>query len=126
MTIRRIRQITSLGLIAAIWIPLAVLAACAVQTPTTTPTQQSAVATVSGSEARLAAAGRAILACYMVPACSAVAPKPKIKAAYDSAYNAITAAQAVADAGGTPDLTATTAAMVTLQGLVAQLPKTGS
>jgi hypothetical protein len=81
------------------------------------------VAAVSASEAALAAAGRTVLACYTVPACSAVAPKAQIKAAYDSAYAAVTQAQTVADGGGSPDLTASTAAMTSLQAIVAQLPK---
>jgi hypothetical protein len=93
------------------------LAACA-STPTPTP----AVAGVSAAEAALAAAGRVILACYTVPSCAAVAPKPTIKADYDAAYNAIVAAQVVADAGGSPDMTAATAAMTLLQGAIAQLP----
>jgi hypothetical protein len=119
MTIRRIRRITSLGLVAAIWIPLALLAAC-VSTPT--PAPKPAVAPVSAAEATLAAAGRVILACYAVPACSAVAPKPKIKADYDAAYSAVTAAQTVADAGGSPEMTAASAALALLQADVAPLP----
>jgi hypothetical protein len=117
MTIRRIRRITSLGLVAAIWIPLALLAACV--SPTT---PKPAVAPVSAAEATLAAAGRVILACYAVPACSAIAPKPKIKADYDTAYSAVTAAQTVADAGGSPDMTAASAALALLQADVAPLP----
>lgn len=81
-----------------------------------------AVASVSAAEAALAAAGRVILGCYAVPACAAVAPKATIKGHYDAAYTAVTAAQGLADAGGSPDMTATAAALSLLQGDVAQLP----
>jgi hypothetical protein len=118
MTIVRARRITSLALASAIWSVFTLyLAGCS-------PAPKPAVASVAASEAALAAAGRVILACYTVPSCLAVAPKAKIKAAYDSAYTAVTQAQTVADAGGSPDLTATTAAMTALQGIVAQLPQT--
>lgn len=118
MTILHGRCAMSCGLSAAIWGALLLfLTACS-------GTQQSSVAAVSASEAALAAAGRVVLACYTVPKCAAVAPKPQIKAAYDSAYTAVTNAQTVADGGGTPDMTAATAAMSALQGLVAQLPQT--
>jgi hypothetical protein len=117
MTIIRARRTMSYALIAAVWVPFTVwLAACSTTAP------QSSVAAVTASEAALAAAGRVILACYGVPRCAAVAPKAQIKSAYDAAYAAVTNAQTVADAGGSPDLTATTAAMSALQGLVAQLP----
>ena len=84
------------------------------------------VAVVGGVQTGLAAAGHVVLACYAVPACEvkAVPLKPQIKAAYDAAYSAVTAAQSEADAGGSPDMTAATAALSALQGLVAQLPKT--
>jgi hypothetical protein len=88
-------------------------------------TAKPSVATVSALEAALAAAGRGVLACYALPACAAYAPKPTIKVAYDSAYTAVTAAQTAADAGGTPDLTAATAAIATLQGLITSLPIKG-
>lgn len=118
MTIIHARRFASYGFTAAIWGALLVfLVACS-------GTSQSSVAAVSASEAALAAAGRVVLACYTVPKCAAVAPKPQIKAAYDSAYTAVTNAQTVADGGGTPDMTAATAAMSALQGLVAQLPPT--
>jgi hypothetical protein len=81
-------------------------------------------APVSAAQAALTAAGRTVLACYGVPACAKAAPKAQVKAAYDSAYDAVVQAQAVADAGGSPDLTATVATMAVLQGLVAQLPVT--
>ena len=116
MTIRRLRRITSISLIACVWVPFAaLLAGCSSTTP------QSSVAAVSASEAALAAAGRTILVCYAVPRCATAAPKVQIRTAYDQAYTAATTAQAIADAGGTPDLTATTAAMSALQALVAQL-----
>lgn len=117
------RRHTSIGFTAVLWGAFAVwLAGCA--PPTTTPASSPAVSGVSASEASLAAAGHVVLACYAVPACAAVAPKPAIKAAYDKAYSAVTQAQTVADAGGSPDLTATTAALSVLQGLVTQLPPT--
>jgi hypothetical protein len=118
MTISHLRQFISYGFTTALWGALAVLlAGCG-------GTSQSAVATVSASEAALAAAGRVVLACYSVPRCASVAPKPQIKSAYDAAYAAVTQAQSVADAGGTPNMAATTAAMSALQGLVSQLPQT--
>jgi hypothetical protein len=95
------------------------LAACGTPSPTL---PSSSVAAVAASEGVLAFAGRVVLACYAVPACAAVAPKPAIKADYDAAYAAVTAAQVIADAGGSPDLTATTAALSALQALVLQLP----
>ncbi len=99
---------------------LAGLAGCAA--PATTSSASATVATVSATQATLAAAGRVILACYSVPACATQAPKPRIKAAYDNAYAAVTAAQTAADAGGSVDMTATAATMAVLQGLIAQLP----
>lgn len=89
---------------------------------TSTTSRERALANVSATQASLAASGRIILACYTVPHCNAVAPKAKIKAAYGEAYTAVTAAQASADAGETPNMTASTAAMQALQGLVNQLP----
>lgn len=86
------------------------------------PAGNATAASVSASEAALAAAGRVIVACYSVPACGAVAPKPTIKAAYDAAYASVTQAQGIADAGGTPDMTASVAAMSALQALIARLP----
>lgn len=123
MTIIHARRAGSIIFAAVIFGSLAVLLAACPGGPSQSPAQSS-VAAVSASEAALAAAGRVVLACYSVPKCSAVAPKPQIKAAYDSAYTAVTNAQTVADAGGTPDMTAATAAMSALQGLVAQLPPT--
>ncbi len=93
------------------------LAACSAATPTS----QS---TVAASQLALTAAGRVVLSCYAVPSCNAVAPKAQIKVAYDAAYTALVSAQAVADAGGTPTMTAAAAAMATLQGLITQLPPT--
>ncbi len=101
------------------------LAGCGATTTTPIPgTTTPAVATVSASQAVLAASGRTVLACYSVPACAKVAPKAKIKAAYDVAYKAVTDAQAVADTGGSPDMSLEAAALTTLQSLVAQLPPT--
>ncbi len=96
------------------------LAACA-NTPANNA--KPAVPSVVALEASLAASGQAIVACYAVPQCVAVAPKAKIKAAYDAAYDSVTQAQALADAGGQPDIVATAAATSALQALVAQLPK---
>lgn len=97
---------------------LLILAACATTTP-----KERALATVSASQASLTATGRLILACYSVPRCGSAAPKAQIKRAYNDAYVAVTEAQKTADAGGSPDMTATTAAMSALQGLVNNLPQ---
>lgn len=119
-TIVQVRRATSYGFATVIWVGFALwMTGCAPSAPSVVG---SSVAPVSASEAALAAAGRAVLACYSVPKCAAVAPKPQIKVAYDKAYTAVTSAQALADAGATPDMTATAAAMSVLQGLVAQLP----
>jgi hypothetical protein len=118
MTISRARRITSYGLTTLLWAMFAGLLVSCSQ-----PGPRPAAASVSASEAALAAAGRVVLACYTVPRCSAAAPKAQIKAAYDSAYISVTQAQTIADAGGSPDLTATTAAMSVLQALVVQLPQ---
>lgn len=103
--------------IASLLVLVCSLAACATATPTTR-------STVAASQVALTAAGRVVLACYSVPSCALAAPKAQIRAAYDQAYDAVTAAQAVADAGGTPSMTAAAAAMTQLQRLVAQLPTT--
>lgn len=97
-------------------LPLA-FAACASKSP---------VADVVAAEAALAASGRIVIACYAVPACNTVAPKDKIKLAFDTAYDAVTAAQATADAGGSPSMTAASAALAALQDIVTKLPKTGA
>lgn len=96
-------------------------------------TTQSPVATVSAAEAALAASGRAALAYMQLPPCggtatlcSAPTVKAQIKIAYDQAYAAVTAAQATADAGGSPDMTAATAALTVLQNIVTSLPSTKS
>lgn len=118
VSINYLRRYTSIGFAVALGGALVIcLAGCGA-----TPAPQPSVAAVSASEAALAAAGRVVMGCYAVPACAAVAPKAKIRAAYDTAYTAVTQAQKVADAGGSPDMTAATAAMSELQGLVAQLP----
>jgi DNA-directed RNA polymerase subunit L len=95
------------------------LVACA-NTPDNTA--RPAAASVSALEASLAASGQVIMSCYAVPHCASVAPKPKIKAAYDAAYNSVTQAQTLADAGGKPDMVATAATTSALEALVAQLP----
>lgn len=117
MTCTRVRSRTSRSLIATVCVALTayVLAGCAKPAP---------VAAVSAAEASLTAAGKTILICYSVPRCNSAAPKTAIRAAYDTAYDAVTNAQAIADAGGTPDLVASTAALSALQALVVQLPAT--
>lgn len=103
---------------------LGLLAGCAV-----TPKN---VATVSAAEAGLAASGKIALAYMQLPACGGAATlcsdpaiKAQIKSKYDTAYAAVTSAQAVADAGGTPDMTLATAALAALQGQVNALPTQG-
>lgn len=59
-----------------------------------------------------------------LPRCNAAAPKPQIRAAYDLAYDSLTRAQTIADAGGTPDMVASASALSALQALVVQLPPT--
>ena len=92
--------------------------------------KNTSVATVSASEAALAASGKVALAYMQLPPCGGPATlcaqptvKRDIKAAFDRASDAVTAAQAVADAGGTPDMTAASAALVALQDIVTGLPK---
>lgn len=96
---------------------IVLLAGCASSQPA-----QPALAGVVAAEASLTAAGDIIIACYAVSSCAKVAPKAKIKLAYDAAYQSVTQAQTTADAGGAVDLTATTAAISALQALVATLP----
>ena len=93
--------------------------------------KQSPVATVSATEAALAASGKVAVA-YMQqppctgsngPLCSDAELKAKIKLAFNAAYDSAAEAQAVADAGGTPNMTALNAAMAALQNLLANLPK---
>jgi hypothetical protein len=122
MTILRARRITSIGAVLLVWGGLALmLTGCAGSDTAATPNDHAKAAVVA-SEASLAAAGKTILACYSVPRCNLVAPKPQLKAAYGVAYDAVTKAQAVADSGGTPDMTATTAAMTALQNTINALP----
>jgi hypothetical protein len=117
MTIVKARRFTSYGLSSILWAGLVIwLAGCATSAP---PPPRAAV---SAAEATLAAAGRVILSCYAVPACAAAAPKATIRKDYDAAYTALTSAQAVADAGGSPDMTAATAALSLLQADVSTLP----
>jgi hypothetical protein len=98
------------------------LAACG-----NTPSNVSATkATISAAEGTLTAAGKAVVGCYAVPACNAKATAPikaQIKQAFDSAYGLVTSAQATADAGGSPDLTAMTAAVNALEAAMTQLPR---
>lgn len=121
MTLARIRHTTSLF---ATFLTAGSLAALLLLSDCSTATPQSSVAAVSASEATLAAAGKTILVCYSVPRCAAVAPKPQIRAAYDLAYDSLTRAQTIADAGGTPDMVASASALSALQALVVQLPPT--
>lgn len=92
--------------------------------------KNSSVATVSASEAALGASGRVAIAYMQLPACGGSATlcaqptiKASIRSAYDRAYTAVTAAQAIADAGGTPDMAAASAALLALQDIVTGLPK---
>jgi hypothetical protein len=107
---------------------LLTLAGCQTQPASATagPAAISATASVSALEASLAAAGHAIVACYAAPKCAGVAPKSKIKTAYDAAYQSVTTAQGIADAGGSPDLTAAGLALGALQALVTALPNAAS
>lgn len=118
MSCNRVRSRTSRSLIAVAGLIFAgyLVSGCATKT--------SPVAVIAASQDSLNAAGKTILACYSVPRCNAAAPKPAIRLAYDTAYDALTRAQAIADAGGTPDLVASTVALSALQVLVAQLPAT--
>ncbi len=90
------------------------LAACA--------SNDQRMATVSVGQAALASLGRTVLACYAVPRCAVLAPKPQIKAAFDAAYAAVSMAQAQVDAGAMPDTAAAAAAIAALQVIVAALP----
>ena len=92
------------------------------------------VADVAAAEAALTASGNVALAYMSLPPCgtagvtlcSSPTVKAQIKTAYDTAYQAATTAQAQADAGQTPDLTALNTAIATLQNIVAVLPKQGA
>jgi hypothetical protein len=88
------------------------------------PGQNPAIARVAAAQKALTAAGKAVIACYQVPRCSAVAPHAAIRRAYDTAYETVTAAQAEADAGGTPSMTASAAALASLSAILAPLPPT--
>lgn len=119
MTRARARSLTSRSLSASLILSLGALLAldgCASKT--------SPVAAVAAAQDSLNAAGKTILACYSVPRCNAAAQKPAIRLAYDTAYDSVTRAQAIADAGGTPNLVASTAALSALQALIAELPAT--
>lgn len=80
--------------------------------------------TISASQQGLTAAGKTILGCYQVAACSAAAPHEQIKTAFDKATDALDAAQDAADKGATPEMSAVSATMSILLGLVAKLPTT--
>ena len=122
------RTTTGVGFILAVATIALLVSGCS----STATTQQKTVAAVSASQASLPAAGRVALACYSVPRCNSAVSAPlkaQIKTAFDTATDAVNASQATADAGGTPTATAEAAAasaVATLQGLVAQLPKTAS
>lgn len=88
--------------------------------------KQDARATVSASQASLAASGKVAMAYLHLPVCPVSAPvcgtpsiRNQIKVAFDQATDALNAAQATADAGGTPDMVAATTALKTLQELLA-------
>jgi hypothetical protein len=125
MTLIRARRITSLSLVAAVWLPLAaLLAACSAGTG---PTPKSSV---MATEVSLTAADRLAMNYLALPRCSltsaALCSKPAtvtaIKAAGQKAYDAVVAAQAAVDAGSsatasdaaTADATAAVAAFATL------------
>ncbi len=112
------RTTTGVGFVLAVATIALLVSGCS----STATTQQKTVAGVSASQASLTAAGKVVLACYSVPKCNAAAPKAQITKAFDTAYDAVVAAQKAADAGGTPDTTAETAAMAALQDLIAKLP----
>jgi hypothetical protein len=92
----------------------------------TTP-PPSPKAQVAAAELSLTAAGRLALQ-YMGRApcpqptgtlCADATIKLHIRQAYDAAYDTVTAAQATADAGGTPDLTVAQATLASLNAVVA-------
>lgn len=106
----------------AVGLAAVILAGCHSQSASVPATAPKA--SVSVAEATLAAAGRTVVACYAVPACATVAPKSDIKRAYDGAYAAVTEAQTAADSGGSPDMTASVAALSALETLLTRLPRT--
>ena len=102
------------------------LAGCA----NTASAPKAPAAAVAAAEASLAAAGQVALSYMRLPPCgggtqlcSATALKAQIKAAYDAAYEAVVAAQAIVDSGGTPDMTKVQSALTSLQNIVTMLPK---
>lgn len=98
------------------------LGACANQQQAS-QTLATAKADVAAAEQSLSAAGRLALTCYAVPACNAAAPKVQIRAAFDRAYALVTDAQALVDAGSTPQMQPVRDAIVAVQDLLKPLPK---
>lgn len=100
---------------------LAVLSACSGTQP---------AASVVVAEKSLSAAGRISLGYLQLPVCSGsngpVCGNPttrtQIKLAFDSADDAVKAADAAVQAGGTPNMTAVNAAIAALQGVLSSLP----
>lgn len=87
-------------------------------------------ASVVVAEKSLAAAGRISLGYLQLPVCSGsngpvcgnATTRTQIKMAFDSADDAVKAADAAVQAGGTPNMTAVNAAIAGLQGVLASLP----
>jgi hypothetical protein len=106
------------------------LSACSGSGTSTTSPPASPLVTIVATETGLTAAGTLAMNYVTLPICTgANGPlcadptiKAQVKNAYDMAYDAVTAAQTVADAGGTPDLTAATAAVTVLKNLLATVP----
>lgn len=79
-------------------------------------------AQVSASQAALAASGQVALTYMRLPSAKPTV-KMQIKVAYDAAYDALVAAQADADAGRPVNAAAVSAAIASLQAILATLPK---
>jgi len=107
------------------------LAGCITSCATSTTPAPSPLVTVVAAEYSLGAAGGIANAYVHLPLCTGAngpvcadpAIKAQVKQAYDAAYAAVTQAQATADAGGSPDMTAASAALSALQSAVATLPQ---
>ena len=93
-------------------IALLALAGCSTQNPR---------AQVSAAQAALAASGQVALT-YMHLPTAKPAIKEKIKAAYDTGYAVLVAAQADADAGRPINTVAINAAIAVLQAIIITLP----
>ena len=91
---------------------LLALAACSAQNPR---------AQVSAAQAALAASGQVALT-YMHLPTAKPAVKTQIKAAYDTAYAVLVAAQADANAGRAVNTVAINAAIAVLQAIIITLP----